>query len=114
MTKNEKEEFKEFITMSLAGHSAKFESQFDIINIKLTNIEEQTKKTNGRVNKLEENYNSVMLAQKDFATNKEVLTIQKDIDSVKSVKNFLLQTAATAGIVIGFIYTMLKVTGQIS
>jgi len=98
MNRDEKEEFKEFITMTIQGSNAKLESQFDVIYLKLNNIEEQTKKTNGRVNKLEE----------------KIILVEKDIDNFKSVKNFLAKSVAVAGVILGGIYTLLKVTGQIT
>lgn len=48
------EQTRQLLLDVLAAHTAEINGKFDVINEKLDNIEVQTKRTNGRVTKLEE------------------------------------------------------------
>ena len=119
------EQDKAFFTQLLLTHSAEVQGKFDVINVKLESIIEQTTKTNGRVNKLEyktipeinEKISKISLNEINHVVNCPQLSrlkvLEDNLTSQKSIKKFLITTVTLSGIISGIIYGLIKLfTGQ--
>lgn len=109
MTKEDKDEIREIMESYIATVTAQNDSKFDMINLKLDLIKEQTTKTNGRVNKLEEK-------EQNHITNcpniNKIRTLEDNQLTVKAIRKWVLVamgvTATVISMVGGIIAIILK------
>ena len=62
-------DYRDLLNEKFSRVYAQMDANFDLIHEKLKNIEDQTKKTNGRVNKLEDEVEIIKLNEKDHLIN---------------------------------------------
>lgn len=118
------EELKDLFEDKFKSHTAVMESQFNSMKTVLESINEQVKKTNGRVLKLEDTVISLQLADANHYKSCPQLTKLKEIeDSVSTFKqkmdkdlqeyNFFKQYPKTAiGIIVGIVLITLLGASQ--
>ena len=68
MTAEDKIEIKEYIHSAIAGYVSRVESQNDLTNLKLNNIDQHLTKQNGRISKAEE---AIALALQERGANRQ-------------------------------------------
>lgn len=68
MTPEEKRDFKEYIHSAIAGYVSRVESQNEITNLKLSNIDTLLTKQNGRIGKAEE---AIAMALQERSANRQ-------------------------------------------
>lgn len=109
LTKGEKEEIREMLQGCMSGVHARTEAKFEIIEIKLNHILEQTTKTNGRVGVLEKD-------NQDFkhhvsSTNNydnKIRALEDNQLSQRSIKKWIAASIAITGTVMGIIFIVFK------
>lgn len=83
------------------------------INMKLGSIEEQTKKTNGRVTKLEDNVIQIEKNEDKHANNcphaEKIKKLEENALTSKAIVNFFIKTITIVGVFLGAVYTLLKI-----
>ena len=106
-------EERDLINEKFTGVFGRLDSNFELLHQKLTAIEEQTKKTNGRVNALEE---KTRLLELQNATHDSmcpqipaIKKLQEDVNKVKTVKNFILGALAVIASASAIVYTFIKI-----
>lgn len=109
MIKEDKEELREIIK----GFIAIQDSKFDIIEIKLQQIYDQTKKTNGRVNKLEDQTEELRNKNKEHIllcpNSLKIRTLEDKNLEDQSIKKFIVKSISIAVASISIIITILKI-----
>lgn len=98
MTKDDREELRSMINDILCAHAEKTDGKFDVIDTKLDAITEQTKKTNGRVTKLEGQVLMLQFNEQNHGNvcpqGKRIEKLEQESLSSGAVKKFLLGTLA--------------------
>ena len=90
MTEKDRLETRQMFTDILEGHYQKVEGQFNLVNLKLSSIEAQTTRTNGRVTALEDKTEKLELS--DFSRKAIIMFSVKALGII----------AVLAGLVYGF------------
>lgn len=116
MTKGEREDFREMLSDILAGHTQNIEGKFNVINTQLDQIKEQTTKTNGRVNKLEEKVQTLEKRDLEHVINcpiaERVKMLETDNTGTKSIKHFVIQSIIIAGIIGGILFGIFEILNR--
>ena len=89
------------------------ESKLEAITQKMDMIYEQTKKTNGRVTKLEDQVNIIQKDELTHTINCPIITrvqkLEDDKTSWSGVKNFNLKLITYTGAIVAIIWTVIKI-----
>jgi hypothetical protein len=110
MTYNDKEEIKEMLSTIISTYSAKTDGKFDLIKLELQVIKEQTTKTNGRVNKMED---KVEVLERDFEKDINIIHgkiryLDNQETSSKAIKRFIYMSIITISTVIGIVIAIFQ------
>lgn len=106
-------EIKQIIKENFEENKTLIESQFELIDLQLKQIIDQTTNTIGRVGKLETEI--ISLKENEIKHNlacpqlSKIQYLEKEIERSKNVKKFLLALLATAGGIIGLIVGLDKI-----
>ena len=99
MNKLDREEMRQLLTDVLSAHTAEIGGQFQLIKQELGQIKEQTIKTNGRVNRHDEELQNLKLIEKDHFVH---CPNSDRLDNLETLKeqyvgawNFIIKAAAT-------------------
>ena len=106
-------EFQELIHNVNEENKATIENKFNVIDIKLSHILEQTTKTNGRVTALEKDVNALKINEINHIINcpikPKLEVIEKEVNKSTNVKSFLIKTVAVTGSIIASTVSILKI-----
>ena len=105
MTQQDRTEIKELIAEHLENVTAKTDSKFEIIVYKLDMVIEQTTKTNGRVNKLEE---KEMMHVVNCPQTIKIRELEDNQLSTKSIKTWLASAVLITGALFAVIIEIFK------
>lgn len=112
LTQNDKNEIKEIIQNSTSGVHARTEAKFDVIDLKLTHILEQTTKHNGRMTTIEE---KVRLLEDEDLIHFTKCPVAKDVQTLKDdkrvrvgIKEFVIATVMFISVSLGIAFTSVK------
>jgi hypothetical protein len=109
LTQNDKQEIREMLQDCMAGSHARTESKFEIIEVKLNHILEQTTKTNGRVTKLEEDNHDFKNHVKNTHDYDNKIRVLEDHQlSTKVIKKWVVGSVAVTGTVMSIIFIIFK------
>ena len=108
LEKEDKDEIREMLQDCMTGWHARTEAKFDVIDVKLDNIIQQTTKTNGRVTKLEDdNHNFKNHIENTSDLTSKVRVIEDKLLTQQTVKKFMFvmftSGVALGGLVVGII-----------
>lgn len=130
MNSEDKAELREMLNNIMAVHSEKTTGEFNVIKVELAAIKEQTTKTNGRVNKLEDKI-EVKISDKIIAIDSRIETLKtNDIEHIlhcphtariqelenqqlsrKTVRNFVLVLIASLSTILTIALALFKLFG---
>jgi len=105
MNAQDKIEIKEILHDYVSGVMARVDSKFEIIDIKLDNIYDQTKKTNGRVTVLEDKENNRMSTCPNVS---KIRVLEDNALQTKSVKKWIVGTVSIFGILMSIVFILYK------
>lgn len=116
MNKLDKDEIRELFNDLLNAHSERIEGKFNLINEKLERIEQQTIKTNGRVNKHDEQINELQQADIKHTINCPFASDVKELQNIeqqrkgqqKTLKIVSAVISAAVGAIVSIIGLLLK------
>jgi hypothetical protein len=105
MTKADKEEIKEILHDYVSGVMARVDSKFEIIDIKLDEIKEQTTKHNGRMSILEfkEARHTI-----DCPNVDKIRALEDHTLTTKSIKNWIVGSVSIVGILMSILFIIIK------
>jgi hypothetical protein len=112
MEAQERNEIQDMLHQILSGYQAKNESCYEIINLKLEHIKEQTTRTNGRVTVLEDKvaehlpHNITKCPQ-----SATIESLKTSMITSKGIKTFLISSIVLTSVIIGTIFTIYKLFG---
>jgi hypothetical protein len=109
LTQQDKTEIREMLMDCMAGNHARTESKFEIIEVKLNHILEQTTKTNGRVSKLEDdNHDFKNHVKNTHDYDNKIRSLEDNQLTTKSVKKWIIGSVSIASLVVGIIFILFK------
>jgi hypothetical protein len=110
LTKVDKDEIREMLQDCMAGGHARTEAKFEIIELKLNHILEQTTKTNGRVALLEnDNHDFKHHVAVTHDYDNKIRSLEDNQLSNSSVKKWIAASVALTGTVMGIIFAIYKI-----
>lgn len=114
MVKEDRDLVREMLHDVLASHNAKIENNYNIIDIKLDNINDHLKKLNGKVAKHEENFNEMKLKNmnhyEDCPLKTEIEDMRDSFRFKKRLGNVIIKSITIISIIIGTVFTTIKIT----
>lgn len=104
MNREDRDEVRELLQDVLAGHHARLESQNDVMNLRLTNIQEDVTETKDRVKRLETEPHSIVNCIQTGRVNE--LT-----DFVKESKTIAKYNRKIAAVIAAVVSTLIGLAG---
>lgn len=118
MNAEDRAEVRQMLTDIIAGPLNEVRGELKLANSKLGSIDNQTKITNGRVNKLEERVHDLENADPepptlhtvaDCAQATVIQDLRDNMISTKAIKKAIVQTLASSAAIVAVLYTIYKV-----
>lgn len=112
MSREDKEEIKEILHDYVTGVIARQDAKFDIINIKLDLIKEQTTKHNSRMVKVEAKVQDLEIHNKTRESRcpntAKIRVLEDNKLTTESIKKWITQSIVTTSIIISVLFTVLN------
>ena len=112
MTKDDRSEIREMFSDIIGTHSEKMNGEFKLIRQELVTIKEQTIKTNGRVNALEEEAEKLRKADLEHSLKcpnvGRIIALEKSEFSRKAIIMFIIKALSVAVLIAGLVFGYLE------
>lgn len=112
MSREDKEEIKEILHDYVTGVIARQDAKFDIIDMKLDLIKEQTTKHNSRMTKVEAKVYDLEILDKTHESRcpntAKIRVLEDNSLTTKSIKKWITQSIVTTSIIISVVFTILN------
>lgn len=111
MTAQDRTEIRQMLIDILSGQTEEMKGRYNVIHVNLTQIKEQTTKTNGRVSALEKEVEKLKLSEAEHVlscpNDEKIRALQDNELSKKSIVRFFILSTAVAGTIVGIIATII-------